>query len=141
MGDNDPMKSLSGLLFAGAALLLCGCGGGTKGVTVEGRLLKDGQPYTKIKGELVGVGFKGADKSFGAILYDDARFVATDVPPGKYKVTVTITSESNDPTELAKFAAKKKQFDAMNEKLDYEVTSSSGQKIDVDISKGTVTKQ
>jgi hypothetical protein len=135
------MRSLSGLLFAGAALLLCGCGGGTKGVTVEGRLLKDGQPYAKIKGELVGLGFKGADKSYGAILFDDARFEAKDVPPGKYKVTVTITSESNDPNELKKFDVKKKQYEAMSEKLDYEVTSSSGQKIDVDISKGTVTKQ
>jgi hypothetical protein len=141
------MKYLSGLrlLFlalACAALPLLGCGG-SKAVKVDGKIVKNGAPFTASGNDILGLAFQGEGaeaKSFPATVKQDGTFVANGVAPGHYKLRVSLTSGANDAASLAKSKELNRQFDAVNNKLDYEV-SGGDQSITIDIEKGTVTKQ
>ncbi len=150
--DRNIMRSFSNRrpgiwLTACTLLLLSGCGGGSgKKVNLEGKIVKDGQPYKPSAGESLSIAFKGTDadgkpSTFGGAITPEGTFVANNIPPGKYKVQINLTSGGTTPAELAKSEKLNKQFEAVNSKLEYEVTSDATQKLDVDVGKGTVAKQ
>jgi hypothetical protein len=149
--DQDTMSQASVLrspwiAAAGIVFLLCGCGGGGKGVKVEGKLVKDGQPLTAGKDEMLNLSFtgknaQGADAVFGAIVQSDGTFVVNDVPPGKFKLHVSISGGGSEPASLKKMEGVNKEFEAGNAKLEYEVTAEAVQHITVDAKKGTAVKQ
>jgi hypothetical protein len=124
------------LLVLCAALVLPACG--SKGVNVEGKLVKDGQPYTPPQGVTLHLSCTGkaADGKevvcAGSINASDSSFVLSvpkgkGVPPGKYKVNLNLTSTATNPAALAKLPALNAQFKAINDK-EFEVTSEPNQK-------------
>jgi hypothetical protein len=139
------MKYLSGtphslLLVAGTALLLFGCGGGKGGGTIEGKVVRNGTPITVAETDILNLSFLGADsKAFGGVVNKDGTFVVNDIPPGHYKLRLTLTAGSNDPASMAKSEKEGKQYNAVNNKLEYEVGGS--ETITIDIENGTVTKK
>ena len=127
------------LLAASAALLLVGCGG-SKGVKIEGKIVRNGAPLKVEGNDILGLSFDGPEsKVFPATVNKDGTFVANGVAPGHYKIRLTLAPGGNDAASLAKARDISKQFDAVNNKLEYEV-GSGDQTITVDVEKGTVTK-
>jgi hypothetical protein len=100
----DPVKIIRCVVALGACLLFCvaaGCGGGTKGVVVKGKVTKGGKPLDIGKNQLQVIlrpeGEKMGDP-FAATITDPAtgafevkgRDNATGIPAGKYKITVEL---------------------------------------------------
>ena len=134
--------------FAGfvAALLLFGCGGGGKGVRIEGKLVKNGQPVKVPEGMTVTLAFAGTDPKGGAAVYpaavsSDGSFVADNVPPGKYQLRVGLSGGSNDPKGLARLEELNRDYKEASKYLDYEVPNESSLRITVDIGNFKVSKQ
>jgi len=130
------------------AFLCAGCG--TKGVKVEGKIVKDGQAYTVPQGESLSLSFNGKgpngeDRTYPAtVTGSDGTFVANGVegkgvPPGKYQVQLNRTVTGSDPASLAKMATINREFTHINGK-EVEFTTEPVQKITIDIAKGTISK-
>jgi len=118
---------------------------------VEGKVVRDGTPVKSQQDQPLNLSFNGTDAKGAAVVFpaavdSDGNFSVkgTDgkgIPPGKYKLAVAVSGGGSDPAGIAKMAALNKDFAAANAKLEYEVTADSPQKIQVDVGKGTVTKQ
>jgi hypothetical protein len=139
------MKYLSGtrqplLIVAGTALLLFGCGGGKGGGTIEGKVVRNGTAITVAETDILNVSFLGSDnKAFGGVVHKDGTFVVNDIPAGHYKLRLTLAPVSNDTASLEKSEKASKVYEAVNNKLEYEVGGS--ETITIDIENGTVTKK
>ncbi len=88
---------------------------------------------------------QGQKPGFVVFSRSDNTFVCKDVSPGKYKIAVNITTgpaakgaDTKHAAEVAKF---NKTFGPKDTKLTYDVTTDSDQSIDLDLTKGTVTKK
>lgn len=86
------MKRLWSLGLFVALCAAAGCGGG--GVSVEGKVVNGGNPYTLSEGEAINIGLQGDGTSGSATVQKDGSFVAKksdgkSLPPGKYKVSIT----------------------------------------------------
>ncbi len=136
-------------LLVCAAPFVPGCGG-DKGVKVEGQIVRDGNPYAAAEGETVNLSFagknaKGEDAIYPATVNAGAgSFVVNGpegkgIPPGKYKITINLSSGGSDPASLAKLEKVNAQFARINGK-ECDITSEPVQKITIDIGKGTVGK-
>ena len=130
------------------AFLCAGCG--SNGVKVEGKLVKDGQPYTVAQGESLALSFngkgpQGEDQIYPATVNgSDGTFVASGVegkgiPPGKYQLQVNRTLMGSDPASVAKMAVINRELKAINGK-EVELTNDPVQKLTIDVAKGTVSK-
>lgn len=135
---------LSFAAFVGCCFLLAGCGERT--VTVDGRIVL--LPNTSLKDDdSIQLAFveTGGNKTVGALGKPDgkeASFTA-QVPPGSYKITVTIRayaghkeSEKRD----AQFKSLNKAFSHDATTLTYEVTGDAKQSVTIDLAKGRVSK-
>ncbi len=142
--------SKQGCALACFALLLCGCGGGSKGVKVEGKLLKDGQPFKAQQGELLSLSFRGKDAKGSDVICpakvaSDGTFTVAGpkggdrVPPGNYKINLSVTLQGTDGASLAKAATINEQFSLIQGK-EYEVTAEPTQTVTIDVGKGTLSK-
>jgi len=138
-----PFFALVGLVAA------LGCGG-PKGVNVSGKIT----PPSGVKWvdtDNIEVRFvpddpkaKSASATFPA---KDPSFSLKDVPPGKYKVAVTITpyaGEKDSDKRKRALDPVNKKFDEAATKLQFEVPGGSGANstisVTVDLAKETVTK-
>jgi hypothetical protein len=143
-------SSLRYLIVCTASVVaLAGCRGGS---TVSGTITfpKNVQPTDS---EPVQIGFvpevKGQKGSVALFSRADNTFVCRDLPPGKYKISVNITTgpvgkvdkKSDAPKHHADVTQLNKTFDPGTTKLTYEVTSEGSQSIAIDLEKKTVTKQ
>jgi hypothetical protein len=137
------------LVLTCTAFFLSGCGGGDKGVKVEGRIVRDGQPFAAAQGETVNLSFagknaKGEEAVYPAKVNADGSFVVDGpggkgIPPGSYKLRLNVGSEGSDPASLAKLEKTNQQFARIDNK-ECQVTSESNQKLTIDVTKGTIGK-
>jgi hypothetical protein len=135
--------------LACAALLVSGCGGGDKGVKVEGRIVRDGQPLATAEGETLNLSFagknaKGEDAVYPAKVNSDGSFVVEGaggkgIPPGSYKVRINLGGGGSDPASLAKLEKTNQQVARIDNK-ECQVTSEPNQKLTIDVAKGTIGK-
>jgi hypothetical protein len=135
--------------MACAAFLFVGCG--SPGVKVEGQLVKDGKPFVPPTGQMLSLSFIGKDadgkeQSLGAAVNStDGSFAVTGpkgsgIPPGTYKVKLSVSTESSDPDSLNRIETLNSQFALINQKDCVIEAGDAGKKITIDVSKGTVTK-
>jgi hypothetical protein len=134
------------LVAACVAVLLAGCGGG-RGIKVEGKVLRDGKPYTPQQGlklnlSLNGTGSGNQATTYPATVADDGSFVVdgpkgAGVPPGKYTINANLTPEGTDPDSLSKAQKASAALAAINGK---ECEVAAGRPITIDIGKGSVTQ-
>jgi hypothetical protein len=83
------------VLWLGLFVVICtvtGCGSG--GVDVDGKVVKDGNPYSLAEGEAINITLQGDTASGNATVEKDGHFVAKKsdgkpLPPGTYKVSLT----------------------------------------------------
>ena len=81
------MRRLGIVLCCGLLLAAAGCGGG--GVGAEGKILKDGNPYTLAENEGLSINLTSEDgNTWSTKVEKDGRFKFNG-PPGKYKVSYT----------------------------------------------------
>ena len=87
------------------AVLVLGCGGGTK-VKVEGQLMEGPVPQKVPEGQtlhlsFVGKNAQGAEVSYPADVHPDGSFEVNKaeggVPPGKYSLKMSISTSRNGP--------------------------------------------
>jgi hypothetical protein len=82
-------------------------------------------------------------KSPGAVYsIADNTFKAKDVPPGKYKITISITPYPGKENEKRKAICDQLNsvYDGKATKLSCEITTDANQSLIIDADKGTVTK-
>jgi hypothetical protein len=107
------------------ACLLAGCG--SKGIQARGRLVKNGDPFVPSDAETVHIAFFPASETDTSKSYsanfdrNDGTFRAAGkgVPPGKYRVVVSIIKNRKDELKGA--------FNAKNSPFLCEVVSASGE--------------
>lgn len=127
-----------------ALVLVLGCGGG-KTVTVSGKLVLP--PKVKLaETDSIAVTFAPEDKdgksASATVSPKDLTFNA-QVPPGKYKIGVTVQPYAGTKDAEARtkeINAVIGSFDAAATALRYEVTAESTQSVTIDLAKGTVSK-
>jgi len=135
------------LVAASLALLLAlGCGGDSKPVRVTGKLvLPDKVKVAETDSINIVFAPEGEAKGTGGsatVNPKDLTF-SGEVPPGKYKVGVTITPYAGMKDTEARTKQLQQQIGAFNTgatPLRYEVTSDSGQSFTVDLSKPAISK-
>jgi hypothetical protein len=145
MRKNVQIPSLL-VVVALSLLALTGCKSAT-GVTVNGKVILP--PKLSLHdNDSVSLSFMPAEKTGKAapasVSPKDLTFTATNVQPGKYKITVQFQGYpgAKDTEKRAEvFAPVNKSFDSENTKLSYEVSDTSPQSITVDLAARTVTKQ
>jgi hypothetical protein len=136
------------LLLACAALLFVGCG--VPAVKVDGKLVKDGKPFTPPTGQtlalsFVGKGAGGEDATFAATInttdgsYQVNGPTGAGIPPGTYKVRISTSVESTDPASLNKMETLNGQFAVVNQK-ECVIEAGGAKTITIDLGKGTVSK-
>ena len=100
------------LLFLGLACLVVGCG--SKGIEAHGRLVKSGTPFLPSNEETVHIAFfpaedAGANSKSYVVNFNRTegtfRAIGKGMPPGKYRVAVSITKGRKDELKGA-FSAK-----------------------------------
>lgn len=148
------MRRFVGLVGLGLVLFhSAGCGNGKAdgGVRVEGKVAKGDKPLAVDSGQtlnlsLTGKGPKGDDVTYPATVNSDGTFVVPGpggggIPPGKYKITVSITAPmGNTPADLEKSAGLNKQFTRVNGQ-EFDVGPDPVQKITIDTVTGAVNKE
>lgn len=144
--SHSPLARLGfGAVFAVALVLLSGCGGSSKGVTVSGKLVLPAKVKV-VETDSINVTFVPEDAATGksaaaTVNAKDLTFTG-EVLPGKYKVGVTVTPYAGMKDAEARAKELTQQLGAFasnTTSLRYEVTSSSGQTITVDLTKPAVT--
>ena len=135
------------LLVSVACLSMCipGCGG-EKGAKVTGVIVANGQPIQVPEKEIVLMGFVPVQKDENSVKAnpgaefkrDDASFLFVGpglglVPPGEYKVVLTIRPRGGPDRFAGKFSPEKTP-------LTYTVTNDPKQHIVIDVEKKTVTR-
>ncbi len=130
-------------LLGMAVLTLAGCS--AQGVTVSGKVVFP--PATKlVDTDTAQIAFmpdaKAAGKAVAAKIATDGSFACKDLPPGKYKLVVSLLPYPGSPDHAkrkAQFDRLDRAYDEQHSKLTDEVASGS-QQITVDLVSGTVTK-
>jgi hypothetical protein len=141
-------RLLSVLALALGLLALAGCG--QHGATVKGTVVLPPQVKLEENDSLIVILVPEGENSVASPspVKPDLSFVSMGptgkgVPPGKYKITVSLTPYMGSPeAEKRKPSLDpiNKQYDSAHTKLSYEVTSDPQQSITIDLAKGTVTK-
>ena len=137
-------------IWISAAVVLPGCGAGKVGVKIEGKLTKDGAAVQLQQGEMLHLSLQSKVSSGESAIYPakfnpaDGSFVVEGpdgkgIPPGTYKVSLSVTSGATDPAGLTKMKKLAQQFKSINGK-EFDVGSESKQTIAIDVAKGTITK-
>jgi hypothetical protein len=138
------------LIPACVVLLFLGCGP-AGGVKLQGKIVKDGQPYAAPSGETLTLSLNGKDAEGKAAIYpaavnsSDGTFDlkgtnGAGVPPGTYQINLSTSTASTDPAALNKMDELKQKFAAVNGKDCVIAAGDAGKTITIDIGKGTVTK-
>jgi hypothetical protein len=102
------MRALSFFLAGLLTVAAVGCGGGTDGVVVEGKTVKNGAPFGPDEGETLTVKLDGGKESYTANASKEGTFAIQKpagggIPAGKYKVS-WVYMRSEDPyTKKAAF--------------------------------------
>ena len=144
-----PLRFRRPLLLACAALFFVGCG--APAVKVEGNLVKDGKPFIPPTGQTLSLSFAGKsaggeDATYGAVVNSAAGSFqvvgpkGAGIPPGTYKVHVSVSTESSDPVSLNNIETLNSQFALINQKDCVIEPGDAGKKITFDVGKGTVAK-
>jgi hypothetical protein len=155
LAEGNAVRQVVGLhaacfILVSAAIILPGCAAGKAGVKIEGKLTKDGKSMQVKQGENLHLSLQSKVASGEPAIYPakinpaDGSFVVEGldgkgIPPGTYKVSLSLTSGATDPAGLARMKKLGQQFKAINGK-EFEVGSEAGQMVTIDITKGTITK-
>jgi|GEM_PF-3373477 len=130
-------------------VLILGCGGSSQGVRIEGKLMQGPVAYTVPEGQVLHLAFVGKNAKGEEVHYPadinpaDGTFVVgktgDKVPPGKYRIKISVSVSGTDPASLAKQSELNKPFSIFDGK-EFEVTADSGQKFDIETTTGAITK-
>ena len=143
------LRTMRAVLVVGTALcllVLVGCGG-KKPVTVKGTIELPKTLNVKLaEQDVIKVGFEPETKGqegVGATASATSRSFTAQVPPGKYKISVSITpypgSEGSEKRK-EQLSMLNRAFSPSNTKMTYDVTADHEQTITIDLSTGTVKK-
>lgn len=124
--------------------MMLGCGGSTKKVEVSGKVTFPNNvkltDTDSVSVEFIADG-KGQEGGTGSAKTDGT--FQLKVAPGKYKVAVTVQPYpgQKDSDKLASdITIAIGKFDRKNSTLSYEVTGDEKQTVNIDLTKGTVSK-
>jgi len=131
------------------ALLVLGCGGGTGGVRVEGKLMRGPVAFTASEGQVLHLAFVGKTAKGDEVSYPaevnpaDGTFVVNKVgggiPPGKYRIKISVSVSGTDPASLTKQTEMNQQFAGFATQ-ECEVTSDGDQKFELETTSGAIKK-
>lgn len=130
------------LLFVASGLMI-GCGSSTRKVEVSGKVsFPSGVKLNETDSVAVDFIPDGKAEGGSGLAKSDGSFVAK-VPPGKYKVAVTIQpypGEKDSDKRAAAFSQAVGKFDRKSTTLSYEVTGDDRQTVNIDLVKGSISK-
>jgi hypothetical protein len=120
------MRALSFFLAGVVAVVAAGCGGGTAGVVVDGKVVKNGAPFGPDEGETLTVKLAAASgkDTFTANASKEGTFTVQapaggGIPAGKYKVSWVYMRSADQYTKKAAFKFSKDNAD------EWDVSSSN----------------
>jgi hypothetical protein len=129
-----------GILAVGLGMV-CGCGGGSQGYPVEGKVVwSNGSPAKELAGGTVqfeGTGDVKTRNSATGEIDDNGNFkMSSDVPPGKYRVAVIPILDAPDPDIKRKVSPLDPRFHSLDEsKIEVNVEAKKNENVVIKVAK------